>query len=50
VRLMTNNPRKVEGLAAHGIEVTAREPATTEPTEHNAAYLEVKSRRMGHAR
>ncbi len=48
VRLMTNNPKKVEGLAAHGIAVSERVPATTEPTEDNASYLEVKARRMGH--
>jgi GTP cyclohydrolase II len=48
VRLITNNPRKVEGLEAHGVEVTERVPATTESNEHNAGYLEVKARRMGH--
>ena len=48
VRLMTNNPRKVDGLAAHGIVVAGRVPATTTPTEHNASYLEAKARRLGH--
>lgn len=48
VRLITNNPRKVEGLAAHGIRVVERVPATTPRNEHNAGYLEVKARRMGH--
>ncbi len=48
VRLMTNNPRKVEGLSAHGIAVADRVPATTTPTEHNAGYLEAKARRLGH--
>ena len=48
VALLTNNPRKVEGLRAHGIQVTERVPATTEPNEHNADYLAVKARRMGH--
>jgi GTP cyclohydrolase II/3,4-dihydroxy 2-butanone 4-phosphate synthase/GTP cyclohydrolase II len=48
VLLITNNPRKVEGLAAHGIAVAGRVPATTTPTEHNASYLEAKARRLGH--
>jgi GTP cyclohydrolase II len=48
VALLTNNPKKVEGLRAHGIRVTERVPATTEPNEHNADYLAVKARRMGH--
>jgi GTP cyclohydrolase II len=48
VRLITNNPRKVEGLRAHGIAVAGRVTATTTPTEHNAGYLEAKARRMGH--
>jgi GTP cyclohydrolase II len=48
VRLITNNPKKVDGLGAHGVRVVERVPATTEPNEHNADYLAVKARRMGH--
>jgi GTP cyclohydrolase II len=48
ISLITNNPRKVEGLAAHGIEVALRVPATTPPNAHNAGYLEAKAKRMGH--
>ncbi len=48
VALLTNNPRKVEGLRRHGIEVARRVPAVTPPNEHNAEYLAVKARRMGH--
>jgi GTP cyclohydrolase II len=48
ISLITNNPRKVEGLAAHGIEVAVRVPATTPPNVHNASYLEAKAKRMGH--
>ncbi len=50
VLLLTNNPAKVAGLAAHGIDVVQRVPATTEPNPHNAEYLAVKTRRMGHER
>jgi len=48
VSLITNNPRKVDGLVAQGIEVALRVPATTLPNAHNASYLEAKARRMGH--
>jgi GTP cyclohydrolase II len=48
VELLTNNPRKVDGLRAHGVEVTARVPIAVEPNVHNADYLAVKAKRMGH--
>ena len=48
VALLTNNPEKVEGLAMHGVQVAERVPLAVEPNEHNADYLEVKARRMGH--
>jgi GTP cyclohydrolase II len=47
VALMTNNPKKVEGLAAHGLSVERR-PHAVPPNEHNADYLAVKAKRMGH--
>src|SRR4051794_11776390 len=36
VCLMTNNPRKVDGLREHGIEVTDRIAVKAEPNAHNA--------------
>ncbi|MFD8949320.1 GTP cyclohydrolase II RibA [Streptomyces xanthophaeus] len=48
VRLMTNNPHKVEGLAAQGIVVADRVPLGGFRTPFNEAYLEVKDRLMGH--
>ena len=48
VRLMTNNPRKVEGLRAHGVTVSGRIPLVTPANRHNAAYLLTKQRRSGH--
>jgi GTP cyclohydrolase II len=48
VALMTNNPRKVQGLSACGIEVVERVPLRAEPNEHNAEYLAVKASKMGH--
>jgi GTP cyclohydrolase II/3,4-dihydroxy 2-butanone 4-phosphate synthase/GTP cyclohydrolase II len=49
VALLTNNPKKVEGLRAHGVEVSERVPIAVEPNEHNADYLAVKATKMGHA-
>jgi GTP cyclohydrolase II len=48
VALLTNNPRKVDGLRAHGVEVTERVSIAVEPNEHNADYLAVKATKMGH--
>ena len=48
VRLMTNNPCKVQGLRDGGIEVVAVLPCLTKPTVHNTSYLQVKKSRMGH--
>lgn len=48
VRLITNNPSKVDALADMGISVTAV-PIVTPPTEHNRTYLETKRRRSRHA-
>jgi GTP cyclohydrolase II len=49
VALMTNNPRKVQGLEGEGIEVVRRVPIKAEPNPHNAGYLSVKARKLGHA-
>ena len=48
VRLMTNNPRKLEGLRAHGVTVTGRIPLVIAANRHNADYLLTKQRRSGH--
>jgi GTP cyclohydrolase II len=48
VRLLTNNPAKVEGLCAAGIEVVERVPHKLPPNPHNAAYLATKRDRTGH--
>jgi GTP cyclohydrolase II len=49
VALLTNNPRKVQGLADGGIEVVRRVPIKAEPNPHNEGYLSVKARKLGHA-
>ena len=48
VRLMTNNPDKVEGLGHFGIEVTERVPHAFPSNDHNAFYLSTKAKKSGH--
>jgi GTP cyclohydrolase II len=48
VRLMTNNPEKIEQLTRHGVEVASRVPHLIPPNEHNRFYLETKASRSGH--
>jgi len=48
MRLMTNNPLKLKGLAGHGIEITAREPIQLNHNERNMKYMMTKKDRMGH--
>ncbi len=48
VRLLTNNPKKVEQLVEHGITVAERVPHVIPANEHNRFYLETKALRSGH--
>ncbi len=48
VRLMTNNPAKVQSLARHGVEVTERVPHIFPSNHHNERYLHTKATRSGH--
>ena len=48
VRLLTNNPGKVESLARHGINVTERVPHVFPSNDHNQGYLRTKATRSGH--
>jgi GTP cyclohydrolase II len=48
VRLLTNNPAKVDRLIEGGIEVTERVPHAMAANQHNQAYLETKAKRAGH--
>ncbi|HLH59308.1 MAG TPA: bifunctional 3,4-dihydroxy-2-butanone-4-phosphate synthase/GTP cyclohydrolase II [Streptosporangiaceae bacterium] len=47
VRLLTNNPAKVDGLGRHGLDVT-RIPLPVPVTVHNLRYLAAKRDRLGH--
>lgn len=48
VRLLTNNPDKVTGLAQCGITVTERVPHVFPSNDHNERYLSTKAMRFGH--
>jgi GTP cyclohydrolase II len=48
VRLMTNNPRKVEALRDAGIEVVERIPIHCGRNPHNENYLMTKADKLGH--
>ena len=48
VRLMTNNPGKVEALRKLGTLVTERVEHVVGRNPHNRGYLDTKARRMGH--
>jgi len=48
VRLLTNNPMKVNAMRDYGIKVVAVERLSMVPGAHNAAYLRTKRDRMGH--
>ncbi|WP_299501107.1 GTP cyclohydrolase II [uncultured Roseobacter sp.] len=48
VRLLTNNPKKVEMMQASGIDVTERVPLQVGGNRHNHAYLATKAAKSGH--
>jgi GTP cyclohydrolase II len=48
IRLMTNNPEKVEAMESAGITVTERISAEVEVQESFAGYLRTKHEKMGH--
>lgn len=48
VRLMTNNPRKVESLVFHGIDVVDRVPHIFPASNHSLSYIYTKATKGGH--
>jgi GTP cyclohydrolase II len=48
VRLMTNNPDKIDQLKADGIPIVGRIPVVIPSNPHSARYMETKRERMGH--
>jgi 3,4-dihydroxy 2-butanone 4-phosphate synthase/GTP cyclohydrolase II len=47
-RLMTNNPKKITGLAGYGLEISERVPIEIPPNPYNAKYINTKICKMGH--
>lgn len=48
MRLLTNNPKKIHGLAGYGLELVDQVPLEVEPNPNNIRYLRTKKERMGH--
>jgi 3,4-dihydroxy 2-butanone 4-phosphate synthase/GTP cyclohydrolase II len=48
MRLLTNNPKKIVGLSAYGLELVERVSIEVDPNPKNLAYLTAKRDKMGH--
>ena len=48
MKLLTNNPKKIHGLAGYGLEVTDQVPLVVEPNPNNERYLRTKVEKLGH--
>ncbi len=48
VRLLSNNPDKIEALGRAGIRVVERVPCQVEPTDTTETYLRTKKEKLGH--
>jgi 3,4-dihydroxy 2-butanone 4-phosphate synthase/GTP cyclohydrolase II len=48
IRLLTNNPKKLVGLAGYGLKVVEQVAIRVQPNPHNAKYLKTKQQKMGH--
>ena len=48
IRVLTNNPKKISGIAGFGLEVVAQEPIVVEPNNENRRYLDTKREKLGH--
>jgi len=48
MRILTNNPKKMHGLAGYGLELVEQCPLQTEPNPNNIRYLRTKREKLGH--
>jgi 3,4-dihydroxy 2-butanone 4-phosphate synthase/GTP cyclohydrolase II len=48
IRILTNNPKKISGLAGYGLNVIDQVPIVHKPNPHNEAYLRAKRDKLGH--
>jgi 3,4-dihydroxy 2-butanone 4-phosphate synthase/GTP cyclohydrolase II len=48
IRLLTNNPKKIEGLEKYGLEIVERVPLVVEASKESEKYLATKKEKLGH--
>ena len=48
MRLLSNNPEKVNALESAGVRVVERVPCEVTPSPHAEGYLETKKKKLGH--
>jgi 3,4-dihydroxy 2-butanone 4-phosphate synthase/GTP cyclohydrolase II len=48
IRLLTNNPKKIEGLKKYGLKIVERVPIIIKPNKINKKYLSTKKEKLGH--
>lgn len=48
IKILSNNPKKIVGLEAYGLEMVERVPIEVPPRKQNLKYLKTKQAKMGH--
>jgi 3,4-dihydroxy 2-butanone 4-phosphate synthase/GTP cyclohydrolase II len=48
IRILTNNPKKINRLEVYGIKIVEQIPLIAEPSKHNIEYLRAKKYHLGH--
>ena len=48
IRILTNNPKKINRLEVYGIKIVEQIPLKAEPSKHNIDYLRTKKHHLGH--